>query len=246
MVDEAVAGGADAIGMAGGDGSLAIVAAAAEANELPVICVPAGTRNHFARDLGLNPGDPAGALDAFTDGIEGRIDVAEVNGRPFLNCVSMGIYGEAVRHSGYRDAKLRTLLDTARAVLGPSGEIPELHLVDDLGAEHSHPAVVLVSNNPYGLDRPRAHGARPTLSGGRLGVIVIDAAAEGRRPPGRAWSATSLEVGAPATVRAGIDGEAVELEAPLEFSIRPLALRVRVPRRAGDRGAPQSARPADA
>ena len=129
LVDEAVAGGADALGVAGGDGSLASVAVAAEARKLPFICVPAGTRNHFARDLGLDPDDPAGALDAFTAGIETRIDVANVNGRPFLNCVSLGIYGEAVRESAYRDSKLHTLVETARAVLGPSGEVPELDLV---------------------------------------------------------------------------------------------------------------------
>jgi diacylglycerol kinase family enzyme len=231
LVDEAVAGGADALGVAGGDGSLASVAVAAEARELPFICVPAGTRNHFARDLGLDPDDPAGALDAFTNGIEARIDVAEVNGRLFLNCVSLGIYGEAVRESAYRDSKLHTLLETARAVLGPSGEVPELDLVDDLGVEHTHPAVVLVSNNPYGLARPMTRGARPTLAGGRLGIIVLDPPAERRHPPGRAWSATSLDVGAAATVHAGIDGEAVELAPPLEFVIRPAALRVGLPRR---------------
>jgi diacylglycerol kinase family enzyme len=233
MVDDALARGADALGMAGGDGSLAVVAAAACACRLPFVCVPAGTRNHFARDLGLDPGDPAAALDAFTGGIETRIDVAEVNGRPFLNCVSLGIYGEAVRQSKYRGAKHKTLLETARAVLGPSGEVPELDLVDDLGLEHTHPAVVLVSNNPYGMARPMARGARPTLDSGRLGIIVIDTPAERRHPPGRAWTAPSLKVGAAATVHAGLDGEAVELAPPLEFVIRPAALRVRLPGRDG-------------
>ena len=231
LVDQAVAGGADALGMAGGDGSLAVVAAAASAHELPFICVPAGTRNHFARDLGLDPGDPAGALRAFGDGVEGRIDLGEVNGRPFLNLVSLGVYGEAVRRSGYRDEKARTLLETAHAVLGPSGAVPELNLVDDLGARHAHPVIVLVSNNPYALERPLARGARPKLDGGRLGIIVIDAPPQHRRPPGRAWNARSLEVDAPSTVHAGVDGEAMELAPPLRFSIRPRALRVRVPRR---------------
>jgi diacylglycerol kinase family enzyme len=244
MVDEALAGGADALGVAGGDGSLALVAGAASAHELPFICVPAGTRNHFARDLGLNPDDPAGALDAFTDGIESRIDLAEVNGRLFLNSVSLGLYGEAVRQSAYRDAKLRTLLETVRAGLGPGGEIPELDLVDDLGAEHSHPAVVFVSNNAYGLTPPMARGARPRLDSGRLGIIVIDAPAGSRPPGGRAWSATSLEVGAPATLHAGIDGEAVELSPPLEFMIRPAALRVRMPRRGSGRWPPPRPAPA--
>jgi len=231
LVDEAVAGGADALGMAGGDGSLATVAAAASAHELPFICVPAGTRNHFARDLGLDPGDPAGGLRAFGDGVEGRIDLGDVNGRPFLNLVSLGVYGEAVQRSGYRNAKARTLLETVHAVLGPSGAAPELSLVDDLGAEHDNPMIVLVSNNPYALERPPARGARPKLDGGRLGVIVIDAPSGKRRRPERAWSTRSFEVRAPSTVNAGVDGEAMELAPPLRFSIRPRALRVRVPRR---------------
>ena len=160
LVDEAVAGGADALAVAGGDGSLATVAAAARDHDLPFVCVPAGTRNHFARDLGLDPADPTGALDALSDGIEGRIDVGEVNGRLFVNCVSLGIYAEAVHQSGYRDAKVRTLLETARAVLGPDTEGCELDLVDDLGARHTGPAIVIVSNNPYALGGPFSRGAR--------------------------------------------------------------------------------------
>jgi hypothetical protein len=153
-VDEAVNGGADALGVAGGDGSLAIVAAAARAHGLPFVCVPAGTRNHFARDLGVDRRDLVGALDGFTDAVERRIDVAEVNGRLFLNNVSLGIYGDAVRQAAYRDAKLRTLLETVGAALGPSGRRAELHLVDDLGRDHHHPASLLVSNNSYAMEPP--------------------------------------------------------------------------------------------
>jgi diacylglycerol kinase family enzyme len=197
LIDEVVAAGADALGMTGGDGSLAIVAASARERRLPFICVPAGTRNHFARDLGLDPTDPAGALDAFTDAIERHIDVAEVNGRPFLNCVSLGIYGEAVRRSAYRDAKLRTLVEMARAVVGPSAEVPELVFTDNLGREHTHPAIVIVSNNPYAPGRPMERGARPILDSGRLGIIVLDPPAERRHPPGRAWCATSSRLAPP-------------------------------------------------
>ena len=148
LVEEAVAGGADALGAAGGDGSQSLVAAVARAHGLPFVCVPAGTRDHFALDLGVDRRDPVGALDAFTDGLEGRIDVGEVNGRTFLNNVSLGIYGDAVQQAAYRDAKVRTLLATARARLGPTAEAPGLRLVDDLGREHAHPAVMLVSNGP--------------------------------------------------------------------------------------------------
>jgi Diacylglycerol kinase catalytic domain len=130
LVREAVEGDADALGVAGGDGSLA-VAAAAQQHALPLICVPAGTRNHFALDLGVDRHDLVGALEAFTDGVERLIDMGSVNGRLFLNNVSLGIYGEAVRQPAYRGAKGRTLLETAREVLGPSAAAPELRLVDD-------------------------------------------------------------------------------------------------------------------
>jgi diacylglycerol kinase family enzyme len=231
LVRVAIENGADALGMAGGDGSLSVVAAAAAANGLPFVCIPAGTRNHFASDLGLDRRDPIAALRAFGDGLEGRIDVGEVNGRPFLNNVSLGVYGEAVRTSAYREAKVRTLVATAEQVLGPSAQTPGLRLVDDEGREHDHPLIVIVSNNPYALDRRPARGARPALDGGRLGIVVLDAPSRGSHAPGRAWTAPALEVSAPAVVHAGIDGEAVELDPPLRFAIRPAALRVRVPSR---------------
>ncbi len=196
LIDQAVADGADALGVAGGDGSLAVVAAAALAHRLPFVCVPAGTRNHFALDIGIDRSDLIGSLDGFTEAVERRIDVAEVNGRLFLNNVSLGIYGDAVRQ--------------------PT-------LVDDRGWAHRDPAVVLVSNNPYAFAPPHPPGTRSTLQSGKLGVVSLD-----RTPPGRAWTATTLEVTAPAVVHAGIDGEAVDLDPPLRFAVLPAALRVRI------------------
>ena len=154
--------------------------------------------------------------------------MAEVNGRVFLNDVSLGIYGQAVRRSAYRDAKVRTLLATAEEVLGPSGEAPALRLVDDAGREQRDPAVVLVSNNPYALDNPLAPGTRPALDTGRLGIVVLGVPGDTSLRPGRAWTAPRLEVSAPAAVHAGVDGEAVDLSPPLRFAIRPAALRVRI------------------
>ena len=226
-VVEVVEDGADALGMAGGDGSLAVVAAVAAARGLPFVCIPVGTRNHFALDLGVDRQDVPGALDAFTDGMERLIDVGDVNGRLFLNNVSLGIYGEAVQEAAYRDAKVRTLAETARRVLGPSGPMPALRVVDDIGREHARLAVLLVSNNPYALNGPGL-GTRPTLASGHLGILVLDTPEERQHPPGRAWSVGHLEVPAPATVHAGIDGEAVELSGPLSFTVRPAALRVRI------------------
>ena len=223
LVDQAVADGADALGVAGGDGSLAVVAAAALAHGLPFVCVPAGTRNHFALDLGIDRSDLIGSLDAFAEALERRIDVAEVNGRLFLNNVSLGIYGNAVRQPMYRDAKARTLLETASRVLGPVAPATGLQLVDDRGCVHRDPAVVLVSNNPYAFAPPHPPGTRPTLQSGKLGVVSLD-----QTPPGRAWTATTLEVTAPTVVHAGLDGEAVDLDPPLRFAVLPAALRVRI------------------
>jgi len=230
LAQAAIASGADALGMAGGDGSLAVVAAAAAAHDLPFVCIPAGTRNHFALDLGVDRQDLPGALEAFRDAAERRIDMAEVNGRLFLNNVSLGVYGDAVQQPSYRDAKVRTLLETAQAVLGPSAREPAVTLTDDAGREHRQPAVLLVSNNPYALDQPIARGTRPALDTGQLGVLVLDAPGDRPHPPARAWATAHLEVAAPATVHAGIDGEAAELSGPLRFAVRPASLRVRISR----------------
>ncbi|HKC26860.1 MAG TPA: diacylglycerol kinase family protein, partial [Jatrophihabitans sp.] len=185
LAQTAVAGGADALGVAGGDGSLAVVATVAAAHGLPFVCIPAGTRNHFALDLGVDRDDLVGALDAFTDAVEHRIDMGEVNGRMFLNNVSLGIYGEAVRQSAYRDAKVRTLVETAHSAFsGPTALAPALRLVDDAGRVHAQLAVVLVSNNPYAVDRPPP-GRRPALDSGLLGILILDAPDKRPRAPGR-------------------------------------------------------------
>jgi hypothetical protein len=178
--------------------------------------------------------DVTGALDAFTDGVERLIDMAEVNGRTFLNNVSLGIYGDAVRSPAYRDAKVRTLPETAAEVMGPGAEAPALDLADDLGREHRHPAIVLVSNNPYAIDCPLARGTRPGAGQRPARDRRPRRPGDSPLPPGRPWSAPRLEVHAPAPVHAGIYGEAVDLDPPLRFASRPASLRVRIsPRHPG-------------
>ena len=228
LVAEAVDRDADLLGMAGGDGSLAAVASAACAHDLPFVCVPAGTRNHFAHDIGVLRHDVVGALAACTRALERRIDVAEVNGRVFLNNVSLGIYADAVRRPDYRSAKLRTLLAAAQEALGGQVSTSGIYVTDDAGREHDNPAVVLVSNNPYGLDHALAPGTRAHLDSGRLGVIVLERPAGRRSRRDRAWAAPSLAVAAPAPVDAARDGEAIGLDPPLRFAIRHRALRVRI------------------
>lgn len=231
----AVADGADALAMAGGDGSQAIVAAVASELGLPYACVPAGTRNHFALDLGVDRDDVVGALDAFVDGGERVVDLGDVNGQVFVNNVSLGLYAEAVARPGYRDAKLKTLLDTVPDVIGPDGRGPELTWTGPGGHSHRSGAAVLVSNNRYRLGSAVGSGTRPRIDDGLLGVTVFSAPTEGGSParpqrPWREWTAPEFTVDADGPVPAGVDGESVTLEPPLRFSIRSRVLRVRVPR----------------
>jgi hypothetical protein len=235
LVRRAVADGADALAMAGGDGSQAVVAAVASELNLPFACVPAGTRNHFALDLGVDRDDVVGALDAFVDGGERRVDLAEVNGQVFVNNVSLGIYAEAVQRPGYRDAKIRTILDTVPDALGPEGGGLDLSWKGPGGSEHHSGAAVLVSNNRYRLGKAVGSGTRPRIDDGMLGITVASAPADGSpgrgQRPWREWSAPEFEVDSDGPVPAGIDGEAVTLDAPLRFRIRPAALRVRIAQR---------------
>ena len=202
LVRGAVDRGADGLAMAGGDGSQAIVAALAAEHGLPYACVPAGTRNHFALDLGVDRDDVVGALDAFVDGGERTVDLAEVNGRVFVNNVSLGLYAEAVQREGYRDAKLRTLLDTVPDMLGPGGGELDLRWTGPGGHVHHAGAMVLVSNNRYRLGRAVGSGTRPRIDDGLLGVTVVGDPSErsegGRRlqRPWREWSAPTFEVDA--------------------------------------------------
>jgi diacylglycerol kinase family enzyme len=227
LVRDAIANGADAVGVAGGDGTQAIVAAIAAERGLPYVCVPAGTRNHFALDLGVDRDDVVGALDAFTNGGERLVDLAEVNGRVFVNNVSLGVYAEAVQREGYRDAKLRTIAETMPTVLGPGGDALDLRFSGADGREQKTSAVVLVSNDPYRLGRALASGTRPRLDAGVLGITVLGAgAARDGEKRVQQWSARSFEVRSDGPVAAGIDGEALRLDPPLQFRTRPEALRV--------------------
>ncbi len=231
LVRGAVADGADALAMAGGDGSQAVVAMVAAERDLPYACIPAGTRNHFALDLGVDRDDVVGALDAFVGGRERRVDLAEVNGRVFVNNVSIGLYAEAVQREGYREAKLRTILDTLPEVLGPEGKGQDLRWTGPGGPEHSSGAAILVSNNRYRLGRAVGSGTRPKIDDELLGVAVAFAPVAGRRllqRPWQEWSAPVFDVDADGPVAAGIDGEAVTLDTPLRFRVLPGALGVRI------------------
>jgi diacylglycerol kinase family enzyme len=237
------AGAAAVIGMAGGDGSQALVAQVAMEHCVDFVCVPAGTRNHLALDLGLDRGDVVGALDAFSSGIERAIDLAFVNERVFVNNVSLGIYAEIVQSAAYRDAKVETAKTMLPELLGPRAMPFDLRF---RGPEHKQRSaqLLLVSNNPYVLDALVGAGSRPRMNTGMLGIVAVevrDAAAAAklvslellrqvRRFEGwDEWTSDTFQVDSGSPVAADIDGEAVVLDPPLQFTIAPAALRVRLP-----------------
>lgn len=246
LAEAAVASGADVLGMAGGDGSLGLVADVAARHGVPMVVVPAGTFNHLAMDLGLDRGDVLGALDAFGVAVERRIDLGQVNGRVFVNNVSLGLYAQIVRSPEYRDAKVDTTLSMLPSLLGPGSRPFDLRFTGPAGEEYTSAHVLQVSNNLYGRT-PATLANRDRLDGGHLGVIALklpDDPAEARRqlaavrghperfPGSVVWEPTAFEVDSGGPIDVGMDGEALQLPAPLRFTIRPGALRVRLPREA--------------
>jgi diacylglycerol kinase family enzyme len=222
----AVLRGADVIGMAGGDGSQAAAAAVAAEHDLPYVVVPAGTRNHFALDLGADPDDVVGALPAFFGGQERRVDLARVNGRVFVNNSSMGHYGSIVQSRQYRDAKLRTVIEMLPELLGPRAEPFDLRFTDAEGSEHLGAQLLLVSNNRYELNPLGARRARGRIDKGTLGVVAVHLAPPPSRPVCE-WTTPEFRVSSGGPVDVGLDGEAVTLGPPLVFESLPSALRAR-------------------
>jgi diacylglycerol kinase family enzyme len=213
---------ASVLGIAGGDGSLGAVAEAAIERDLPFVCVPFGTRNHFARDLGLDRDDPVRALAAFA-GEERRVDVGEVDGRVFLNNVSLGLYARLV-HGRERHRRRSQALAGVRALALVARHRHALGVTIDDEAVDAR--VVLVASNDYELNLFEL-GARSSLSDGLLHVYT----ARGLLP--RSWDERhyerfTLDAGT-GRLAGALDGEPVVLETPTEFRIRPGALRVRVP-----------------
>ncbi|HEY7430529.1 MAG TPA: diacylglycerol kinase family protein [Streptosporangiaceae bacterium] len=243
----AVARGADVIGMAGGDGSQALVASVAAWHSIPHVVVPAGTRNHFALDLGLDRDDMVAALDAFTHGLECRVDLADVNGRIFVNTASLGLYARIVRSPEYRDAKLKTAASLLPGLLGREAEPPRLRFTGPDDAEHRDSQLVLVSNDPYQLDHLGGRGTRARLDRGTLGVIsariegptaadhliALEALGQVRRFAGwLEWETNRFEVTSDDPVEIALDGESLVMDPPLIFTARHAALRVWLPRHA--------------
>lgn len=244
LARDAVARGADCLGMAGGDGSQALVAAIAIEHDLPFVCVSAGTRNHFALDLGLDRSDPRRNVRAFTDGVIRRVDYATVNGRLFVNNVSLGVYATIVQQDSYRDDKTQTTAALLPELLGNTAEPFDLQFTSADGTAVDGAFLILVSNNPYSgalLDA----GERRRMDTGLLGVVALSPrtgaeaatlvalSAVGLRKTSPHWhefTTPTFEVcAASGTAYAGVDGEALELTTPLRFRSHHKGLRLLVP-----------------
>jgi diacylglycerol kinase family enzyme len=239
LVRQALARGADLLGVAGGDGTQALVAGVAAEHDVPFLVISAGTRNHFALDLGLDRQDPSTCLAALTqDAVELQVDLGLIGGRTFVNNASFGAYAAVVQSPAYRDDKTRTTVEVLPDLLqGQSGS----RLVAQAGGVTARgPQAVLVSNNPYQLSDLVGLGRRARLDTGRLGVVAVrvDSArqAVGLLRHAHEHGLTVLETpevvitADTAQIPVGIDGEAVLLPTPVRCTIRPRALRVRVPR----------------
>lgn len=237
LAHDAVSAGADAIGMAGGDGSLGLVAGVAVERGVPFFCVPVGTRNHFALDLGLDRDNPLTALAALDKGEEIRIDYATANGRPFLNNVSFGVYAQAVHREGYRAEKLTILQDAVTKAATDRDSQARMRYVTPDGRTHERAPLLLVSNNIYRYSGYPDYGRRLRLDSGKLGVGAITNLPEGEVASMhlhqvrslQEWETTSYRIESDEPILAGLDGEALEFESPLQLVTRPGGLRVLVP-----------------
>ncbi|KAF0968767.1 diacylglycerol/lipid kinase family protein [Gordonia sp. YY1] len=238
LARDAVRRGADLLGVAGDDGTQALVAAVAAEQQVPFLVISAGTRNHFALDLGLDRRDPTRCLDALHDGIELHVDLGWINGRPFVNNASFGVYAEVVQSPQYRDDKTGTVLRMLPDLLGAdSGPGLRARIGDDTV---TGPQAILVSNGPYATNDLAGLGRRTRIDSGLLGVVTVSVAdtrqAVGLLRRGHQQglvqrTATQVIVDADAAeIPVGIDGESVRLRTPVRCTIAPGALRVRVPR----------------
>jgi diacylglycerol kinase family enzyme len=238
LARQAVADGADLLGVAGGDGTQALVAGIAAEHDIPLLVISAGTRNHFALDLGLDREDPSRCLDALRDGVELRVDLGVIGDRPFVNNASFGAYAAVVQSPAYRNDKRGTTLDLLPGLLaGHQGP----RLVARAGSVTvAGPQAVLVSNNVYGMGDIAGLGRRARMDRGTLGVFAVtvtsavQAAGLVRGTQSRGLTRLAgreVVVDADASqIPVGVDGEALLLDTPVRCTVQPAALRVRVPR----------------
>lgn len=233
LAKTAVDNGCDHLIISGGDGSLARIAKVAIKSDVPFSCIPCGTRNHFAMDLGLDRNDPTKALDAAFGGVEVKVDVGRIGGKLFLNNVSFGIYANAIAETGYRDHRAETMVNAVgQDLVDPDSQFT---VEDPDGVVHDDISVLMASNNPYRFIGAPDFAGRARLDTGTLGVVLTDRV-EGEvvgltHGQAKRWDAPSLTVNSTnKKIPAGIDGSLHKMKAPVDIHIDHKVLRVVLPR----------------
>jgi diacylglycerol kinase family enzyme len=243
FADAASAEGLDAVVAAGGDGTVSAAAAALADSGRPLGLVPLGTLNHFARDAGI-PIDPAAAIAAIAGGVSRPVDLAEVNGRIFVNNSALGLYPFLVRSRESqqrrlgRSKRLAMLVASLRALRRFSRR--RLTIVAGGDRAPIETPLLFVGNNRYET-RLLSLGRRAALDQGELCLYAPLARSRrhflllalrslvGRLDQVRDFvnleGLDEIEVRSRfPTLSVANDGETVILETPLRYRIRPRAL----------------------
>ena len=233
---------------AGGDGTVSAVASALAGSDVPLALLPTGTLNHFARDVGL-PAELADCVRVAVAGNTKAVDVGEVNGRVFINNASIGLYPAIVRRREKQQRRLgrgkwHAMLWAMHTVLRSH---PFLYLAIELDgvSQQRRTPFVFVGNNEY-LMEGFTMGLRERLDSGvlsvylshrrgRIGLLLLAL----RALFGRLQQAKDFEAANVSELRieshrhkrllVATDGEVSALDMPLEFRVRPRALKVIVP-----------------
>ena len=246
LAKTAVDNGCDHLIISGGDGSLARIAKVAIKRDVPFSCVPCGTRNHFAMDLGLDRSDPAKALDAAFGGVEVKVDVGRIGGKLFLNNVSFGIYANAIAETGYREHRAESMMEAVeQGVVDPDSQFS---VEDPDGVVHDEIGVLMASNNPYRFIGPPDFAGRARLDTGTLGIVLTDRVEDEhvdfKHGQVKRWDTPSLTVNSTEKkVPAGIDGSLHKMKAPVDIHIDHQALRVVLPTELVEREISESSTP---
>lgn len=233
----------------GGDGTISAAAGAAADSKTTLGILPMGTLNHLARDLGISFDlDEAAAVIA--SGKLHRIDVAELNGRIFVNNCAIGLYPlmvvdrESQQKRLGRSKRLAMLVASARTLVRYHHHRLTL-TINGNAKEVVETPLLFVGNNDYKIDMPAA-GRRQTLDDGHLSVLVLRSKARagmiaavlralvGRARPDDLEHIENVETlrvtGRRSHYNVAMDGETVKLAPPLDYRIRKRALRVMAPR----------------
>lgn len=246
LARDAIADGADVLGISGGDGSIGAVAKVAMQHDLPLVVLPGGTRCHFARDLGMDPRYLIDALMGFT-GVERRVDVGDINGRIFLNNVSLGAYADIVDHPEYREQKLAVTRKVLQEIVAGKKSAYPMRFSTPEGSV-TEAVQVLIGVNRYTSMKVLELGHRERMDEGVLQVNVVLRLTDAFI--GRLLRSLSLDrlrgkmavedfqqfdtkklriKNREKKMVVGVDGEREEYKTPIVVSCRPGALKLCVP-----------------